>query len=154
MSAQSVSRGDAEDPRQEPTGLPLTTLQRVGTAICNLPDGFNPHPDVSDVSLGLLNLLVLHADVSVMYLAYKCMLVSHCPSICPATSATFSCCCIGWCSSSVIILAGSTAVAALTCLTVVNVGELATLRSVPCWQSDKPWWLMPTAELTGLWLNS
>jgi len=42
--AHSWSEGD---PCQEPTGLPLTTLQRVGQAICKVPPGFNTHPDVS-----------------------------------------------------------------------------------------------------------
>jgi 2-oxoglutarate dehydrogenase complex dehydrogenase (E1) component-like enzyme len=32
--------------QQEPTGLPLMTLQRVGRAICSTPPGFNAHPDV------------------------------------------------------------------------------------------------------------
>jgi hypothetical protein len=47
--AQSVARSSSEgDSCQEPTGLPLTTLQRVGRAICEVPPGFNAHPDVSD----------------------------------------------------------------------------------------------------------
>jgi hypothetical protein len=44
---QSVARSWSEgDPCQEPTGLPLTTLQRVGQAICKVPPGFNAHPEV------------------------------------------------------------------------------------------------------------
>ncbi|KAF6260765.1 thiamine diphosphate-binding protein [Scenedesmus sp. NREL 46B-D3] len=43
MSAPGAVEGD---PTQEPTGLPLTTLQRVGNAICKAPEGFNCHPDV------------------------------------------------------------------------------------------------------------
>jgi 2-oxoglutarate dehydrogenase complex dehydrogenase (E1) component-like enzyme len=46
--ARSSSEGD---PCQEPTGLPLTTLQRVGRAICEVPPGFNAHPDVSTLQL-------------------------------------------------------------------------------------------------------
>lgn len=34
---------------QEPTGLPLATLQRVGTAICQPPPGFALHPDVAQL---------------------------------------------------------------------------------------------------------
>jgi hypothetical protein len=44
QSAPGAAEGD---PTQEPTGLPLTTLQRVGNAICKVPEGFNCHPDVS-----------------------------------------------------------------------------------------------------------
>eukprot|EP00879_Flechtneria_rotunda_P031152 GHRR01034006.1.p1 GENE.GHRR01034006.1~~GHRR01034006.1.p1 ORF type:complete len:719 (+),score=247.47 GHRR01034006.1:550-2706(+) len=45
--SRSGSQSPEEDYRQEPTGLPLTTLQRVGQAICTLPEGFNCHQDVS-----------------------------------------------------------------------------------------------------------
>jgi hypothetical protein len=48
QSAPGAAEGD---PTQEPTGLPLTTLQRVGNAICKVPEGFNCHPDVSDLQL-------------------------------------------------------------------------------------------------------
>ncbi|WIA12981.1 hypothetical protein OEZ85_006593, partial [Tetradesmus obliquus] len=46
MSAPGGAEGD---PTQEPTGLPLTTLQRVGNAICEVPQGFNCHPDVVEL---------------------------------------------------------------------------------------------------------
>jgi 2-oxoglutarate dehydrogenase complex dehydrogenase (E1) component-like enzyme len=48
QSAPGAAEGD---PTQEPTGLPLTTLQRVGNAICKVPEGFNCHPDVSGCTL-------------------------------------------------------------------------------------------------------
>ena len=32
--------------RQEPTGLPLQTLQWVGRSICGAPDAFDLHPEV------------------------------------------------------------------------------------------------------------
>jgi 2-oxoglutarate dehydrogenase complex dehydrogenase (E1) component-like enzyme len=35
------------EPRQEPTGLPLQTLQWVGRSICNTPPGFAMHPHVN-----------------------------------------------------------------------------------------------------------
>jgi hypothetical protein len=50
QSAPGAAEGD---PTQEPTGLPLTTLQRVGNAICQVPEGFNCHPDVSALLLQL-----------------------------------------------------------------------------------------------------
>lgn len=34
------------EPRQEPTGLPLATLQWTGRSICAVPDGFATHPDI------------------------------------------------------------------------------------------------------------
>ncbi len=42
---QSVA-ASGERAGQEPTGLPLATLQRVGAAICRLPPGFRAHPQV------------------------------------------------------------------------------------------------------------
>ena len=39
------SEGDGEQ-RQEPTGLPLTTLQWVGRAAATLPPAFSAHPTV------------------------------------------------------------------------------------------------------------
>ncbi len=35
-----------QEARQEPTGLPLQTLQWVGQSICNVPSGFTLHPEV------------------------------------------------------------------------------------------------------------
>lgn len=54
-SPQSIRAWSEGDPCQEPTGLPLTTLQRVGDAICKVPPGFNTHPDVSMCSLRVIN---------------------------------------------------------------------------------------------------
>ena len=34
------------EPRQEPTGLPLATLQWVGRSIATVPKGFSLHPEV------------------------------------------------------------------------------------------------------------
>ncbi len=34
------------EPRQEPTGLPLLTLQWVGRSIATVPKGFSLHPEV------------------------------------------------------------------------------------------------------------
>ena len=34
------------EPRQEPTGLPLPTLQWVGRSIASVPVGFHLHPEV------------------------------------------------------------------------------------------------------------
>lgn len=34
------------EPRQEPTGLPLPTLQWVGRSIASVPAGFDLHPEV------------------------------------------------------------------------------------------------------------
>ena len=34
------------EPRQEPTGLPLPTLQWVGRSIATVPRGFRLHPEV------------------------------------------------------------------------------------------------------------
>jgi 2-oxoglutarate dehydrogenase complex dehydrogenase (E1) component-like enzyme len=47
---QSLSQGAkdlVDNPQQEPTGLPLITLQRVGQACCRPPPGFELHPDVA-----------------------------------------------------------------------------------------------------------
>ena len=33
--------------RQEPTGLPLFTLEWVGKALCTVPDDFNVHPHIA-----------------------------------------------------------------------------------------------------------
>ena len=35
-----------QEPVQEPTGLPLATLQWVGRSICRTPAGFTLHPEV------------------------------------------------------------------------------------------------------------
>ena len=47
-AAQALGEaGDGNpEPRQEPTGLPLATLQWVGRSMCSVPDGFSLHPDV------------------------------------------------------------------------------------------------------------
>ena len=34
------------EPRQEPTGLPLATLQWTGRSMCAVPGGFSTHPDI------------------------------------------------------------------------------------------------------------
>ena len=36
----------AQEARQEPTGLPLQTLQWVGQSICTTPPDFELHPEV------------------------------------------------------------------------------------------------------------
>lgn len=61
-AVQSVSHVLSEgDPTQEPTGLPLMTLQRVGRAICRVPDGFNCHPDVSGAAQPCCACIILFA---------------------------------------------------------------------------------------------
>ncbi|KAK9823055.1 hypothetical protein WJX81_005034 [Elliptochloris bilobata] len=42
---RDAGKGDPE-PRQEPTGLPLVTLQWVGRSMCTVPGGFATHPDI------------------------------------------------------------------------------------------------------------
>eukprot|EP00879_Flechtneria_rotunda_P026265 GHRR01027996.1.p1 GENE.GHRR01027996.1~~GHRR01027996.1.p1 ORF type:complete len:602 (+),score=191.82 GHRR01027996.1:1647-3452(+) len=59
--SRSGSQSPEEDYRQEPTGLPLTTLQRVGQAICTLPEGFNCHQDVATLLVARRD-MVAHAD--------------------------------------------------------------------------------------------
>jgi 2-oxoglutarate dehydrogenase complex dehydrogenase (E1) component-like enzyme len=51
QSVSGMRRGPAaEDPaQQEPTGLPLITLQRVGRAACQAPPGFSLHPEVQSL---------------------------------------------------------------------------------------------------------
>jgi 2-oxoglutarate dehydrogenase complex dehydrogenase (E1) component-like enzyme len=45
---QALARRDGgASTRQEPTGLPLATLQRVGAAICSTPSAFDAHPAVA-----------------------------------------------------------------------------------------------------------
>lgn len=48
-ATQSITgiTGDTSYIGQEPTGLPLTTLQRVGTAMCSPPRGFHVAENVA-----------------------------------------------------------------------------------------------------------
>ncbi len=48
MHAQALSpdTNGSFNMRQEPTGLPLPTLQWVGQSICRIPGGFQVHPAV------------------------------------------------------------------------------------------------------------
>ncbi len=44
---QAFTDGSASiEPRQEPTGLPMPTLQWVGRSIATVPQGFSLHPEV------------------------------------------------------------------------------------------------------------
>ncbi len=43
-SEPSIRR--APEPKQEPTGLPLATLQWVGRSVCAAPADFSRHPEV------------------------------------------------------------------------------------------------------------
>ena len=44
---QAFTDGSASiEPRQEPTGLPMPTLQWVGRSIATVPEGFSLHPEV------------------------------------------------------------------------------------------------------------
>ena len=45
MAAEPGS-SSRQEPLQEPTGLPLATLQWVGRSICSTPPGFTLHPEL------------------------------------------------------------------------------------------------------------
>ena len=46
MQALRDAGSSNPEPRQEPTGLPLATLQWTGRSMCAVPDGFATHPDI------------------------------------------------------------------------------------------------------------
>lgn len=46
VSAQEIWGDQGSKITQEPTGLPIPTLQFVGSQICQLPPNFKAHPEV------------------------------------------------------------------------------------------------------------